>query len=107
DTSSGQLVSSDSGQCGGKINSDVNAIVASNMDDGIRLTYSKRGREYFASVTLKGVLKEGAPQKITTGRLSSLRSPGELAVISGTYDKRAKGENLTYVDRIEIVSVNQ
>ena len=104
-TSAGKLISSDSGQCGGKINSDVAAIASSITDDGVRLTYSKRGREYFASITLNGVLENGSPQKITTKRLTSLRPPGAIAFTTGTYDAKAQGETLSYIDRIEIVSV--
>lgn len=103
-TSASSLLSSNSGHCGEKIHGDVEAAVASQVSDGVRLTLSKRAREYFAAVTLNGVLDEGDPRRVQTQALTSLRAPGQPVIAIGNY-KDVDGEVLGYVDRIEIIAI--
>lgn len=105
DTSASTLISSNSGHCGERVHGDVEAVLASLANDGIRLTLSKRAREYFATATLKGLLNENDPRSVQTPALSSLRAPGNPVIAIGNY-KEVDGEVLGYVDRVEIISID-
>ncbi|MCR9137469.1 MAG: VWA domain-containing protein [Alphaproteobacteria bacterium] len=103
-TSASSLISSNSGHCGQRVHGDVDPVVAALNKEGLRLTLSKRAREYYATVILKGVLDDGDPRLVQTPSLTSLRAPGQPVITIGNY-KDVDGEVPGYVDRIEIVAV--
>lgn len=92
-------------KCGYGIGNHAEAL-RSFAEDGARITFSKRGRDYSASIVLPGVLVDGAPVEAATETLTSLRVPGKPSLIVGKY-RQADGEILTFFDKVEIVSVEQ
>lgn len=71
------------------------------------LTLSKRGRSYFATFRHAGLLdKNGDPHVFRTSKITSLRSPGELTLGIGLYEK-AEGEFLALIDSVQIVKVGE
>lgn len=86
----------------------VAEVIKSQANDGMTLTLSKRGREYTASVLLKGVGDEsGKALSFKTEALTSLRVPGDVTMSLGKWDEKANGDVISFIDRIEIVSVAQ
>ena len=84
----------------------VNQLVEAIAEEGATLTISKRGRSYFASMTVAGETNEnGTPKVWTTARLTSLRSPGKLTLGVDKWDGGNPGETLVFIDRIEVVPV--
>ena len=84
----------------------VDQLVEALAEGGGTLTLSKRGRTYFASLTISGEEDEsGEPKVWTTGRLSSLRAPGRLTLGVDKWNAKAAGETLVFVDRIEAIAV--
>lgn len=70
----------------------------------VHLTLSKRGRSYQTSVRIDNYKDaEGNPVVITTDRLSSLRSPGDLSFAIDRYHR--SGETLFLIDSIVINKV--
>ena len=104
DTSASDLVSSNSGHCGRQVHGDVESAVDSSIDDGLRLTLSKRGREYHATIQMLGLEDDGKKRSVQTPSLTSLRSPGSPVITIGNY-KDVEGEVLGYVDRFEVISI--
>lgn len=104
DTGASKYLSSNSGHCGEKVHGDVPDVVRSIAEHGLRISLSKRSREYSATAILKGIVKDGKPRSVQTPSLTSLRSPGLPALAIGTH-KKANGELVGYIDRIEIVSL--
>ncbi len=77
-----------------------------SLANGAAITLSKRGRGYFASLRINSwVNKDGNPIIRQTERLTSLRSPGKLTLGISKYKKKAPGEVLIFIDRIEAVAV--
>ena len=89
--------------------SDTTALVTmieALSSDGAAVTLSKRGRSYFASVTIDGYADQnGDPIVWSTDRLTSLRSPGNLTLGISKYETDTAGEVLIFVGRIEAVAV--
>lgn len=84
----------------------VDQLVEVLAEGGGTLTLSKRGRTYFASLTVAGEEDEsGKPRVWTTGRLTSLRSPGRLTLGVDKWNADAPGETLVFIDRIEAVAI--
>jgi len=53
---------------------------------------------------MKGLVEGGDPRTITTEALTSLRTPGKPAFAVGLWED-VGGEVLTFIERVEIVSV--
>ena len=71
------------------------------------LTLHKRGRSYHATLAVGSPDRDNYIER-TTDKLTSLRSPGEIAMsISNWTDEGAQGEALIFVDKVEIVSVSK
>ena len=84
---------------------DTDAVIASQAEDGLVLTLSKRGRSYHATATLDGIVGDtGTARTVSTESLTSLRSPGKPAFMLGKWEG-ADGEILSFIDRIEIREV--
>lgn len=84
---------------------DTQAVVASQAEDGLILTLSKRGRSYHASATLAGIVGDtGTARVVSTESLTSLRLPGKPSFTLGKWEG-ADGEVLSFIDRVEIVEV--
>ena len=84
---------------------DTEAVIASQAKDGLLLTLSKRGRNYRATATLKGIVGDtGTARTVSTESLTSLRLPGAPAFMLGKWEN-ADGEVLSFIDRIEIREV--
>jgi len=73
--------------------------VAAQAEQGVVLTLSKRGRKYFASASLVG-----SDAVHTTEPMTSLRLPGQPALVIGKFDN-ADGEVVNLFDRFEIIEV--
>lgn len=84
---------------------DTEAVIASQAEDGLLLTLSKRGRNYHATATLKGIVGDaGTARTVSTESLTSLRLPGKPAFMLGKWEN-ADGEVLSFIDRVEIREV--
>jgi Mg-chelatase subunit ChlD len=84
---------------------DTEAVIASQAEDGLVLTISKRGRSYHATATLDGIVGDaGTARTVSTESLTSLRLPGKPAFLLGKWED-ADGEVLSFIDRIEIREV--
>jgi Ca-activated chloride channel family protein len=84
--------------------STAEAVAAYNKK--VRLTLSKRGRSYAAAYLAEGELDPEGKQVIhQTDGLTSLRSPGKLALSVGKYAGDAAGEFLVNIESIEIETV--
>lgn len=77
----------------------VKEAVVAQAEEGIVLTLSKRGRKYFASASLVG-----SDAVYTTEPMTSLRLPGQPALVIGKFDG-ADGEVVNLFDRFEIIEV--
>jgi hypothetical protein len=104
-TSSTQLISANSGHCGSKVNPDTQRMIDTHINDGFRLTFSKRGREYSTLIVLNGISIEGQPLSFQSDILTSLRSPGNPAFLAGQF-REVGGETLVHIDRFEIISIS-
>lgn len=84
---------------------DTEAVIASQAEDGLLLTLSKRGRNYHATATLDGIVGDtGTARTVSTQSLTSLRLPGKPAFMLGKWEN-ADGEVLSFIDRVEIRQV--
>jgi hypothetical protein len=84
---------------------DTEDVIASQAEDGLVLTISKRGRSYHATATLDGIVGDtGTARSVSTESLTSLRLPGKPAFMLGKWEG-ADGEILSFIDRIEIKEV--
>ena len=89
--------------CGWGRDGSMQPFLDSMANDGMTLTLSKRGRSYTASATLSGIVGDtGTPRSMTTDELTSLRLPGQPAMMIGKFENRS-GEVLSFIDEIEIV----
>ena len=80
----------------------VNALA----EQGATLTLSKRGRNYFASLSVAGVDDDsGKPIVWKTARLTSLRSPGRLTIGVNKWDEGSQGEVLALIERVRLIRV--
>ncbi len=71
------------------------------------LTLHKRGRSYHATLAVGSPDADNYIER-TTDKLTSLRSPGEIALSLGNWTADgAQGESLIFVDKVEIVSVSE
>jgi hypothetical protein len=94
-----------SGMCHTGSTGDTEAVVASQAEDGMILTLSKRGRAYHATATLSGIVGDaGSARSVSTDALTSLRLPGKPAFMLGKWEN-ANGEILSYIDKIVITPV--
>lgn len=74
--------------------------------EGAVLTLSKRGRQFFASLTLNGVKDDqGNPVTVKTDALTTLRVPGPVALAVGKWDGRNPGDTTVLVDKLEVFAV--
>lgn len=89
--------------CGFGNDNHIQAI-SSLSEAGAKVTVSKRGREYSASIILPGLMENGAPVQVATEALTSLRAPGKPSMSVGKFG-RADGEIVTYFDKVEILSI--
>ncbi len=72
----------------------------------VRISFHKRGRSYYASADLGQKNEDGTPILHETDLLTSLRSPGELAIATGKWNS-AEGEVLLMIDSVEVVAVSE
>jgi hypothetical protein len=74
--------------------------------EGAVLTLSKRGRQFFATLTLNGVKDDqGNPVTVKTDPLTALRAPGPIALAVGKWDGRNPGDTTVTVDKLEVFTV--
>jgi hypothetical protein len=71
------------------------------------ITLHKRGRSYYVSMDTGKKDENGQPVIAETDKLTSLRSPGELAISIGKWDGNAQGELLLNIDSVEVVKVSE
>ena len=89
----------------GYVDDDLQKVIESLKTDGGVLTLSKRGRKFFASLTLNGVKDDqGKPRRVMTESLTALRLPGSASIAVGKFDNR-NGDTTIYMDKLEIFSV--
>ena len=82
------------------------AELTENETRPVRLSIHKRGRSYHVTADRGERTEDGTPIVVETDPLTSLRAPGDLALLIGKW-KQADGEVLVNVDSVEIVSVSE
>ena len=91
--------------CGGPSQDEYAAFMGRFAAESATMTFHKRGRSYHATLDIG----DGEPEThfiATTEKLTSLRSPGGLALSVGVFgEEGAQGEALLFVDKLEITSI--
>ncbi|WP_420407516.1 vWA domain-containing protein [Hoeflea sp.] len=85
---------------------DIFAFYDSLAETPSTITMHKRGRSYFFTGDFGRRNEDGEPIIFETEPLTSLRTPGNLAITLGKRAK-AKGEIAAMIDKVEIFSVSQ
>jgi hypothetical protein len=103
-TQFGRIVRGNTG-CGGWDAEPMVQFLSELASNDLSLKLTKRGREYRASLQIEGEKdNDGKPVSYETDALTSLRSPGKVALAVGQW-KAAQGETLINVDSVTIESV--
>lgn len=93
--------------CGGPSFDEEAAFFDRIATETSTLTLHKRGRSYHATLTVGSPDNDNYLER-TTDKLTSLRSPGEIAMSISTWTADgAQGEALIFVDKVEIDSVTE
>lgn len=110
--SGGQLVHSDKNVSGMGCNydgtfgrEDPAVVRKALLENGARITISKRDRRYFGAFEIMNWKDaKNQPRKVVTDELTSLRPPGNLAITAGKWDGKHAGETIVFVDKVQILA---
>ncbi|MDC0737783.1 hypothetical protein N6L24_05800 [Cognatishimia sp. SS12] len=91
--------------CGGPTFEEYDTFMERFALESAQLTLHKRGRSYYATLDI-GDGDQDTHFVMSTEKLTSLRSPGGLALSVGVFNPEgAQGEALLFVDKLEITSI--
>jgi Ca-activated chloride channel homolog len=75
------------------------------VDNGARITISKRDRKYSGTLEIKDwVDAKKNPRKVVTEELTSLRTPGKFSITVGKWDPKRGGDTIAFIDKVQVIA---
>jgi Mg-chelatase subunit ChlD len=75
------------------------------LDNGVRITISKRDRKYSGTLEIKDwVDAKKNPRKVVTEELTSLRVPGKFSMTVGKTDPKRGGDTIAFIDKVQVIA---
>ena len=75
------------------------------LDNGVRITISKRDRKYSGTLEIKDwVDAKKNPRKVVTEELTSLRVPGKFSMTVGKWDPKRGGDTIAFIDKVQVIA---